>query len=84
MQLHTLQNLFEHEISDLYSAENQLVAALPKMAAAAANDELREAFQHHLDETRDHVRRLDDIRAQVGVSTSDARYQDPCASSIAG
>jgi ferritin-like metal-binding protein YciE len=71
MQLNTLKDLFEHEIADLYDAENQLVAALPKMAQAASNDELRSAFQHHLDETRDHVRRLEDIRAQLGSSMSE-------------
>jgi ferritin-like metal-binding protein YciE len=71
MQLQTVQDLFEHEISDLYSAETQLVAALPKMAAAATSDELRQAFQHHLEETREHVRRLEDIRGQIGSSTSD-------------
>jgi ferritin-like metal-binding protein YciE len=71
MQLRTLKDLFQHEVSDLYSAENQLVAALPKLAAAATNDELREAFEHHLDETRDHVRRLEEIRGQLGVGTAD-------------
>src|SRR5438094_1660565 len=71
MHLNTLKDLFEHEIADLYDAENQLVAALPKMAQAASNDELRTAFQHHLEETRDHVRRLEDIRAQLGSSMSE-------------
>ena len=71
MQLQTLGDLFEHEISDLYSAETQLVSALPQMAQAAANDELRGAFEHHLQETRDHVRRLEEIRAQVGSSMSE-------------
>jgi ferritin-like metal-binding protein YciE len=71
MQLETLQDLFEHEIADLHSAETQLVSALPKLAQAASNDELREAFEHHLDETRDHVRRLEDIRAQIGSSMSE-------------
>jgi ferritin-like metal-binding protein YciE len=71
MQLQTLRDLFEHEISDLYSAETQLVAALPKLAAAASNDDLREAFQHHLEETRDHVRRLEDIRAELRLTRSD-------------
>jgi ferritin-like metal-binding protein YciE len=71
MQLQSLQDLFEHEISDLYSAEQQLVTALPKMAQAASNSELREAFEHHLHETRDHVRRLEDIRGQIGSATSD-------------
>jgi ferritin-like metal-binding protein YciE len=63
--------LFEHEIGDLYSAETQLVAALPKMAQAASNEELRNAFNHHLEETRDHVRRLEEIRGQLGSTVSD-------------
>jgi ferritin-like metal-binding protein YciE len=71
MQLQTLQDLFEHEISDLHSAETQLLVALPKMAQAASNDELREAFEHHLQETQDHVRRLDEIRGQIGSATSE-------------
>ena len=68
MELRTLQDLFEHEIADLFNAETQLVTALPKMAQAASNDELRKAFEHHLDETRDHVRRLEEIRGQIGSS----------------
>jgi ferritin-like metal-binding protein YciE len=71
MQLQTLRDLFEHEISDLYSAETQLVTALPKMAQASSNDELRNAFEQHLQETRDHVSRLDDIRGQIGSSMSE-------------
>ncbi len=71
MQLQTVHDLFEHEISDLFSAETQLVDALPKMAQAATNDELREAFQHHLEETREHVRRLEDIRGRIGSAMSD-------------
>jgi ferritin-like metal-binding protein YciE len=71
MQLETLRDLFEHEIGDLHSAESQLVTALPKMAQAASNEELRNAFNHHLDETRDHVRRLEEIRGQIGSTMSD-------------
>jgi ferritin-like metal-binding protein YciE len=71
MQLQTLQDLFEHEIADLYDAETQLVTTLPKLAQAASNDELRGAFEHHLEETREHVRRLDEIRGQIGSSTSE-------------
>src|SRR5438105_14996406 len=70
MQLQTLQDLFEHEISDLYSAETQLVTALPKLAQAASNSELRDAFEHHLQETRDHVQRLDDIRGRISSPIS--------------
>ncbi len=71
MELQTLQDLFEHELADLYDAETQLVSALPKMAQAASNDELRQAFEHHLDETRDHVGRLEEIRGQLGSSISE-------------
>ena len=71
MQLQTLQNLFEHEIADLYDAETQLVTALPKLAQAATSDELRGAFENHLEETREHVRRLEDVRGQIGSSMSE-------------
>jgi ferritin-like metal-binding protein YciE len=70
MQLQTLNDLFAHEVADLYSAEQQLVSALPKMAQAATNQELREAFEHHLDETRDQVRRLEEIRAEIASTHS--------------
>src|SRR6476620_11958777 len=70
MQLQTLQDVCTHEIQDLYDAENQLLQALPKMAQAASNQELREAFEHHLDETRDHVQRLEEIVGQLGISGS--------------
>jgi ferritin-like metal-binding protein YciE len=73
MQLQTLNDLFEHEIADLHSAEEQLIEALPKMARAAGQKELREAFEHHLEETRDHVRRINEIRAQIGSQVS-----EPC------
>lgn len=59
--LDTLKSLLEEQIKDLYSAENQLVKALPKMAKAAASDDLREAFESHLEETRGHVERLQEI-----------------------
>jgi ferritin-like metal-binding protein YciE len=71
MQLQTVQDLFEHEISDLFSAETQLVAALPQMAEAATNNELRQALEHHLEETREHVRRLEDVRGRIGSTMSD-------------
>ena len=71
MRMQTLQDLFEHEIADLFSAEQQLTEALPKLARAASNDELRKAFEHHLEETRDHVRRLEEIRGQIGSSMTE-------------
>jgi ferritin-like metal-binding protein YciE len=69
MQLTSLQDVFVDQLEDLYSAETQLVQALPKMASAANNDELREAFANHLNETQDHVRRLDEIFGQLGTQS---------------
>jgi ferritin-like metal-binding protein YciE len=66
MQLRTLNDLFVEQLADSHSAETQLIDALPTMAAAASHDELKQAFQHHLEETRDHVRRLDDIIGGLG------------------
>jgi ferritin-like metal-binding protein YciE len=68
MQLSSINDVLLHELQDLHSAETQLVSALPKMAQAATNDELRQAFEHHLDETRDHVRRLDEMLGQLGAT----------------
>lgn len=68
MQLNSLNDVLVEELADLYSAEQQLVEALPKMAAAAHSDELRQAFEGHLQETREHVRRLEDAFADMGVA----------------
>ena len=64
----TPRDLLVEELKDLYSAENQLLKALPKMAEAASSDELREAFETHLEQTRGHVARLEKIGAQLGES----------------
>ncbi|MDI1312840.1 ferritin-like domain-containing protein [Prosthecobacter sp.] len=61
MKLNTLHDLYVQELKDLYSAENQLVKALPKMAKAATNAELRSGFEEHLEQTRNHVTRLETI-----------------------
>jgi ferritin-like metal-binding protein YciE len=68
MNLNSLNDVFVEQLADLYSAEQQLVEALPKMAGAANTAELRDAFENHLDQTRNHVRRLDDVFANVGVT----------------
>jgi ferritin-like metal-binding protein YciE len=68
MQLASIRDVYSHELQDLHSAETQLVEALPKMAGAASSDELRQAFEQHLEETRGHVARLDEILAQAGLS----------------
>jgi ferritin-like metal-binding protein YciE len=56
--LATLNDLLIDELRDLYNAETQLVLALPKMATAATNRDLKKGFQAHLKQTRNHVRRL--------------------------
>jgi ferritin-like metal-binding protein YciE len=56
-----LKKLYVDELKDLFSAENQLLKALPKMAKAASSDELRTGFEKHLEQTKDHVRRLEAI-----------------------
>jgi ferritin-like metal-binding protein YciE len=53
-----LKKLYVDELKDLFSAENQLLKALPKMAKAASSDELRTGFEEHLEQTRVHVQRL--------------------------
>jgi ferritin-like metal-binding protein YciE len=65
MKLNTLEDLLHHELKDLYSAENQLVKALPKMAKAASNEELKAGFEEHLEQTESHVERLDQIAEQI-------------------
>jgi ferritin-like metal-binding protein YciE len=61
MELETLKDLYIHELKDLYSAENQLIKALPKMAKAATNQSLIEGFKTHLKETEEHAARLEKI-----------------------
>ncbi len=68
MQLGTLKDLYVDELKDLYSAEKQLVKALPKMAKAANTPELQEAFRNHLKQTEQHVARLEQIFQELGVS----------------
>jgi ferritin-like metal-binding protein YciE len=60
-EMNPLEELLEDELKDLYSAENQLVKALPKMAKAASSPELRRAFERHFEETKRQVERLNAI-----------------------
>jgi ferritin-like metal-binding protein YciE len=62
----SLRELYIDELRDLYSAETQLVKALPKMAKAASNQELRQAFEEHLRQTSGHVTRLEQIFEELG------------------
>jgi ferritin-like metal-binding protein YciE len=61
MKLDTLQKLYTSELRDLYNAENQLLKALPKMAKAASSRELKDAFEKHLEQTKRHVERLEEV-----------------------
>jgi ferritin-like metal-binding protein YciE len=63
MKLQTLQDLLVEELKDLHSAESQILRALPKMAKASTSPVLREAFEQHLEETKEHLERLDQIFA---------------------
>jgi ferritin-like metal-binding protein YciE len=61
MKKNSLRHLYVEELKDLYNAENQLVKALPKMAKAATSEELRAGFEEHLEQTKGHVSRLEEI-----------------------
>ena len=61
MELQTLQDLYIHELKDLYSAEKQIIKALPKMAKAASNADLKAGFKLHLEETKEHAARLEKL-----------------------
>ena len=62
----SLQELYVEELKDLYSAENQLTKALPKMAKAASSEELRQGLEKHLEQTKGHVERLQQIFEMLG------------------
>jgi ferritin-like metal-binding protein YciE len=62
----SLQEVYVDELKDLYSAENQLTKALPKMAKAASSEELRQGFEEHLEQTKGHVERLQQIFEMLG------------------
>jgi ferritin-like metal-binding protein YciE len=68
MPLTTLNDLYLEELKDLYSAENQILKALPKMIKAATNPELKKAFTDHLEQTKGHVERLVTICEDLGAS----------------
>jgi ferritin-like metal-binding protein YciE len=68
MKLESLKDLYLAQLKDLYSAEDQLVDALPKMADAAHAPELKNAFREHLNQTKQHVDRLEQIFRKLGES----------------
>lgn len=68
MDMESLQELFVDELKDLYSAENQILKALPKMIRKASSKELKHGFENHLQQTKVHVERLDKIFQGLGKS----------------
>ena len=68
MEFTSLQDVFAEQLNDLRSAEEQLVHALPKLAGAASSQELRQAFEEHLAQTRGHLERIEDLLATAGVA----------------
>jgi ferritin-like metal-binding protein YciE len=66
MTMDTLQELYLEQLQDIYDAEKQLTKALPKMAKSATNDELKAAFEQHLEQTEEHVSRLERVFEELG------------------
>ena len=67
MPVKTVQDLFVEELRDIYHAERQITKALPKMAKAAGSPELKQAFEHHLEQTRGQIERLDQVFEQLDL-----------------
>lgn len=66
MAVESLNELFVEQLRDLYDAENQLIKALPKMAQGANSEELRQGFEEHLEQTKGHAQRIEQIFEQLG------------------
>lgn len=62
-----LEELFEHQLQDLYSAEDQLTKALPKMVKNATDPKLKKAFEDHLEETKEHKKRIEEICKELDI-----------------
>jgi ferritin-like metal-binding protein YciE len=68
MGLNSLDDVLHEQVKDLLSAEKQLVASLPKVADAATTQELKDAIKQHLEETKTHVKRLEEVQGILGIS----------------
>ncbi len=64
--IQSMEDLYLHTLEDIYYAEQQIEKALPKMIEKASAGPLRDGFEHHLEETHEHVRRLDEVFRQLG------------------
>ena len=69
MQMENLEDLMKEELKDVLNAENQIIKALPKMIKKASNQELKSAFQSHLEETKGHVDRVEQTMESMGMPT---------------
>lgn len=67
MNIENLEDLFNHTLEDVYFAESKLVKALPKMAKASDSEALGKAFMSHLEETKEHVTRLEEVFEKLGL-----------------
>lgn len=68
MELNSLHDVYVHELKDIYSAEKQVIEALPKMVRAAQNEELQTAFSSHLDQSKNHLDRVSRILESLEVN----------------
>ncbi len=75
MNIDRFREMYQAELQEARSVETQLIEALPKMAEAAENPELRESFQLHLEETRGHQRSVDSILKGLGASPNEHEDQ---------
>ncbi len=73
MKLNTQEDLFKHELKDLYSAETQITAALPKLINVVQNPNLKQLLERHLEETRTQVARLSQISESLGEKLDDSK-----------
>lgn len=68
MNLNTLQDVYVHQLKDIYSAEKQIIEALPKMVRAASSKDLSKAFSEHLDQSKTHLEEVRQILDEMGVN----------------
>lgn len=68
--LNNLEDLYVHELRDIYNAEKQITQALPKLAKAASNEDLKNGFEQHLEQTKGHVQRLEKIFKRLETTSS--------------
>lgn len=74
-KLRNLENLFHDQLKDIYNAETQLIEALPQMKENAKNDELKNAFSEHLEETRNQQKRLQEVGDSLGIDLTDKKCE---------